>query len=108
MKILALHGLGSSASMLKGQFAPFIRDLGPSYLFTFLDGAIPRGKGPGMSLQDLLCICRELGLSEVGKRNRSSKLGLGTLLLVCYWLHHSRSAASTHPLGRLHQGKRTF
>ncbi|KAI3320945.1 serine hydrolase FSH [Xylariaceae sp. AK1471] len=48
MKILALHGLGSSASMLREQIAPFIRDLGPSYQFTFVDGAIPCGRGPGV------------------------------------------------------------
>ncbi|KAI1756767.1 serine hydrolase FSH [Xylaria castorea] len=48
MKILALHGLGSSASMLKEQIAPFIRDLGPSYQFTFLDGAVTCRRGPGV------------------------------------------------------------
>lgn len=48
MKILALHGLGSSASMLKEQLAPFIRALSPEYQFTFLDGAIRCGRGPGM------------------------------------------------------------
>ncbi|OBT82868.1 hypothetical protein VE02_08557 [Pseudogymnoascus sp. 03VT05] len=48
MKILALHGLGSSSAMLKEQFACVIRDLGPSYSFTFLDGAISCNRGPGV------------------------------------------------------------
>lgn len=48
MKILALHGLGSSTSMLQQQLAPFVRDLGASYQFTFLDGGIPCGRGPGI------------------------------------------------------------
>ncbi|KAF2271300.1 uncharacterized protein EI97DRAFT_388231 [Westerdykella ornata] len=48
MKILTLHGLGSSASMLKEQIAPFMRELGPSYQFTFVDGEIPCGRGPGV------------------------------------------------------------
>jgi pimeloyl-ACP methyl ester carboxylesterase len=48
MKILALHGLGSSAAMLKEQLGPFMRELGPSYRFTFVDGAVPCGHGPGV------------------------------------------------------------
>ncbi|KAF1970334.1 hypothetical protein BU23DRAFT_582091 [Bimuria novae-zelandiae CBS 107.79] len=48
MKILTLHGLGSSASMLKEKIAPFIKELGPRYQFTFVDGAIPCGRGPGV------------------------------------------------------------
>lgn len=47
MKILALHGLGSSSSLLKEQLAPFMRVLGSDYQFEFLDGAIPCGRGPG-------------------------------------------------------------
>lgn len=39
MKILALHGLGSSYSLLKEQLRPFIKELGTSCQFVFLDGA---------------------------------------------------------------------
>ncbi|CAI7600649.1 unnamed protein product [Penicillium glandicola] len=48
MKILALHGLGSSTWMLQQQLAPFVRELGTSCEFTFLDGAIACGRGPGV------------------------------------------------------------
>ncbi|KAJ5120793.1 uncharacterized protein N7515_010181 [Penicillium bovifimosum] len=48
MRILALHGLGSSSSLLKEQLAPFIRALGKEYQFKFLDGEIPCGRGPGV------------------------------------------------------------
>jgi predicted esterase len=50
MRILALHGLGSSCSLLKDQLAPFMRALGKEYQFNFLDGAIPCGRGPGTRL----------------------------------------------------------
>lgn len=48
MKILALHGLGSSGQMLREQLAPFVKQLGPNYQFKFLDGAIDCGRGPGI------------------------------------------------------------
>ncbi|KAK9800102.1 putative Serine hydrolase FSH domain-containing protein [Seiridium cardinale] len=48
MKILALHGLGSDASMLKNQLAPFTKALGPSFRFTFLNGEVLCSKGPGV------------------------------------------------------------
>ena len=47
MKILALHGLGSSGAMMKAQLAPFIKAFGAGYQFVFIDGAIPCGRGPG-------------------------------------------------------------
>ncbi|KAJ4296100.1 hypothetical protein N0V88_004802 [Collariella sp. IMI 366227] len=34
--------------MLKEQLRPFIRDLGPDYQFSFMEGAIPCGSGPGV------------------------------------------------------------
>ncbi|KAM0812554.1 putative Serine hydrolase FSH domain-containing protein [Seiridium cardinale] len=48
VKVLALHGVGSSAVMLEQQLAPLIQDLGASYKFTFLDGSVSCERGPGM------------------------------------------------------------
>ncbi|KAF2203110.1 hypothetical protein GQ43DRAFT_390710 [Delitschia confertaspora ATCC 74209] len=48
MKILALHGLGSSAAILEEQLSPLASHLGHNYHFTFLDGPILCGKGPGV------------------------------------------------------------
>ena len=59
MKILALHGLGSSSSMLKEQLRPFIRELGPSCQFVFLDGAISCGRGPGKIFRLKLAYARQ-------------------------------------------------
>lgn len=47
MKVLALHGLGSSAVMLEQQLAAVMDDLGPNYKFVFLDGSFPCESGPG-------------------------------------------------------------
>ncbi|KAI7783991.1 hypothetical protein LA080_011016 [Diaporthe eres] len=48
MNILALHGVGSSAAMLKEQLAALAAELGPHYHFTFYDGQVPVERGPGM------------------------------------------------------------
>ena len=48
MKILALHGLGSSSQLLREQLRPFIKQMGSSYQFKFLDGAVPCERGPGV------------------------------------------------------------
>lgn len=48
-RILALHGVGSSSSILRIQLAAVIKDLGPGYEFTFCDGAFTRDRGPGMA-----------------------------------------------------------
>ncbi|KAF7532111.1 hypothetical protein G7054_g8245 [Neopestalotiopsis clavispora] len=50
MKVLALHGLGSSGAMLEAQLAPFIKSFGPSYRFVFLDGDISCGRGPATAV----------------------------------------------------------
>ncbi|KAK9860168.1 hypothetical protein MYU51_010509 [Penicillium brevicompactum] len=50
MRILALHGLGSSSSLLKEQLRPFIQELGPSCHFIFLEGAVTCGRGPAVPL----------------------------------------------------------
>ncbi|CAI7639664.1 unnamed protein product [Penicillium bialowiezense] len=50
MRILALHGLGSSSSLLKEQLRPFIQELGPSCQFIFLEGEITCGRGPAVPL----------------------------------------------------------
>ncbi|CRG86671.1 hypothetical protein PISL3812_03681 [Talaromyces islandicus] len=48
MKVLALHGVGSSSAVLKEQLAPLVSQLGPGYQFTFIDGAISCDRGPGI------------------------------------------------------------
>lgn len=50
MKVLALHGIGSSSALLKKQLAPLIVLLGPDYDFIFFDGGVCCGKGPGMHI----------------------------------------------------------
>lgn len=46
-RILAMHGVGSAAEILKDQLSPLAAELGPEYEFTYLDGAIERERGPG-------------------------------------------------------------
>ncbi|PSR80252.1 inducible nitrate reductase 2 [Coniella lustricola] len=48
VRILALHGVGSSGALLKSQLAPLMLQLGTKYQFVFMDGAIERPRGPGM------------------------------------------------------------
>lgn len=48
MRVLALHGIGSSGEMLKKQLGSLMVLLGPEYDFTFFDGGITCGRGPGM------------------------------------------------------------
>ncbi|KAK1977530.1 inducible nitrate reductase 2 [Colletotrichum cereale] len=48
-RILALHGVGSSASILKEQLTPLQRELGSWFEFVYLNGAIERERGPGMA-----------------------------------------------------------
>ncbi|KAI0848911.1 inducible nitrate reductase 2 [Daldinia vernicosa] len=45
-RVLALHGVGSSAEIVKDQLAPLTRELGPRYEFVYLDGAVERERGP--------------------------------------------------------------
>lgn len=47
-RILALHGVGSSATILRDQLAPLVTALSPDYEVVYLDGAIERDRGPGM------------------------------------------------------------
>lgn len=47
MKILCLHGVGSSGAICERQFAPFIKAADPSYDFVFVDGPVESIKGPG-------------------------------------------------------------
>ncbi|KAI1656637.1 inducible nitrate reductase 2 [Daldinia decipiens] len=45
--VLALHGIGSSAEIVKDQLVPLTRELSPRYEFVYLDGAVERERGPG-------------------------------------------------------------
>ncbi|KAK3381175.1 serine hydrolase FSH [Podospora didyma] len=48
MKILCLHGAGTSAAIFKSQTAAFRSKLGPEYTFEFLDGPFPGTPAPGI------------------------------------------------------------
>ncbi|PNY29659.1 Uncharacterized protein TCAP_00427, partial [Tolypocladium capitatum] len=48
MRILCLHGVGSSGIICESQLHPFIRACDPSYEFIFVDGPAPSDRGPGM------------------------------------------------------------
>ncbi|KAK1710886.1 hypothetical protein CaCOL14_008404 [Colletotrichum acutatum] len=49
MRILALHGVGSSAKILETQLVGLMRSVDASYEFVLVDGAVPSHRGPGMS-----------------------------------------------------------
>ncbi|KAA6415669.1 MAG: hypothetical protein FRX48_00387 [Lasallia pustulata] len=49
MKILCLHGFGSSGKILEGQLAGLIRATDPTYDFVFVDGPVSAPRGPGVS-----------------------------------------------------------
>ncbi|PVI02665.1 DUF341 domain protein [Periconia macrospinosa] len=48
MKILCLHGVGSSALILENQLRQLMSAVDPSYEFVFVDGPIPSERGPGV------------------------------------------------------------
>ncbi|KAL8919475.1 MAG: hypothetical protein Q9208_006760 [Pyrenodesmia sp. 3 TL-2023] len=48
MKILCLHGVGSSGAILETQMANFRRELDPSYELVFVDGPFECERGPGV------------------------------------------------------------
>ncbi|KAK1566008.1 serine hydrolase FSH [Colletotrichum navitas] len=48
MRILALHGVGSSAKIFKRQLSRLLNSLDASYEFVFVDGDVPSHRGPGM------------------------------------------------------------
>lgn len=47
MRILCLHGVGSSGSILESQLDAFVKAADPSYEFVYADGPYPSEKGPG-------------------------------------------------------------
>ncbi|EOA84354.1 uncharacterized protein SETTUDRAFT_55643, partial [Exserohilum turcica Et28A] len=49
MRVLCLHGVGSSATILETQLRPFLQAVDSSYEFIFADGPIPSPRGPGVS-----------------------------------------------------------
>ncbi|KAI4096090.1 MAG: hypothetical protein LQ339_007054 [Xanthoria mediterranea] len=48
MKILRLHGAGSSGALLEEQMANFRRELDPSFELVFVDGPFESERGPGV------------------------------------------------------------
>ncbi|KAL8918474.1 MAG: hypothetical protein Q9172_005415 [Xanthocarpia lactea] len=48
MKILCLHGVGSSGGICESQFRAFLKLADPSYEFVFTEGPARSEKGPGM------------------------------------------------------------
>ncbi|KAL4888141.1 DUF341 domain-containing protein [Aspergillus ambiguus] len=49
MRILCLHGVGSSGAILEKQMANLRRELDPSFELVFVDGPFQCGRGPGVS-----------------------------------------------------------
>jgi len=47
MRILCLHGVGSSGKILESQLQPFMQAVDPSYEFVFVDGPFLCERGPG-------------------------------------------------------------
>lgn len=47
MRVLCLHGVGSSGSICQSQFEPFVKAADPSYEFVFVDGPAASIRGPG-------------------------------------------------------------
>ena len=47
MKILCLHGVGSSGAILERQMANLRRELDPSFDLVFVDGPFECERGPG-------------------------------------------------------------
>ncbi|KIX00551.1 uncharacterized protein Z518_09616 [Rhinocladiella mackenziei CBS 650.93] len=114
MKILALHGLGASGALLKDQLAPFIRELGASYQFVFLDGAIPCGRGPavpgwepgpfqsyatGFSPQEMRETLQRIDVfvKENGPFNGVLGFSLGSAMAISYILDQQRRNPDTRP-----------
>lgn len=48
MRLLCLHGVGSSGSICESQLTPLMRAADPSYEFVFVDGPAPSIRGPGL------------------------------------------------------------
>lgn len=48
MRILCLHGVGTSGAILERQMANLKRELDPSYELVFVDGPFESERGPGM------------------------------------------------------------
>ncbi|KAH8701451.1 serine hydrolase FSH [Phaeosphaeriaceae sp. PMI808] len=114
MKVLALHGLGASGALLKNQLAPFIRGLGASYQFAFLDGSIRCGRGPavpdwepgpfqsyatGFSPQEMHEALQRIDnfVRENGPFDGVLGFSLGSAMAISYILEHQRRNPDTQP-----------
>ena len=53
MKILCLHGVGSSGSICESQFRAFLKVVDPSYEFIFTEGPALSERGPGKDTLDI-------------------------------------------------------
>ncbi|KAF2129724.1 DUF341 domain protein [Dothidotthia symphoricarpi CBS 119687] len=49
MRLLCLHGVGSSANILENQLRSFLQAVDPAYEFIFVDGPFASPRGPGVS-----------------------------------------------------------
>ena len=50
MKILCLHGSGTSGAIFESQLAQFLDHVDESYEFVFIDGEVECAKAPGIPL----------------------------------------------------------
>lgn len=53
MRILCLHGVGSSGSICESQLGAFLKVVDPSYEFVFVDGPALCERGPGKKTPDI-------------------------------------------------------
>ncbi|KAH7080818.1 DUF341 domain protein [Paraphoma chrysanthemicola] len=51
MRVLCLHGVGSSGSICETQLRPFLQATDFTYEFVFVDGAVSSPRGPGVSTE---------------------------------------------------------
>ncbi|EFE45127.1 EF-hand calcium-binding domain protein, putative [Trichophyton verrucosum HKI 0517] len=93
MRILALHGLGSSSSLLKEQLTPFSKALGREYRFIFLDGGIPCERGPVEMRQALNYL--DNFIREHGPFDGVFGFSLGAALAITYMLDQQNKQASS-------------
>ncbi|OJD32082.1 uncharacterized protein BKCO1_4100019 [Diplodia corticola] len=75
MRILCLHGVGSSGAILESQLRPFMRAVDPSYEFVFVDGPVQSPRGPGMgAFHDGLFFSHTSSYSPTGMSDALSHL----------------------------------
>lgn len=86
MRILCLHGVGSSGSICESQLRPFIRACDPSYEFIFVDGPAPSDRGPGKTRNSFNTHAR-VRIIYVSTANGDLTSGMGAFLDGPFYSH---------------------